>query len=142
MQVIRRVGLIGDVKPSTKRSASSSTRGAYDIAFNTELQSLIAERRYRFVLNGHTSSHAAVLRLLVDRECRRTAQRAQACVHVRGFRAWRAATLRHPAGDLSLDLTAWREERQTLGSPQRKLLSAAQLSDPPSLARSYAVKIC
>lgn len=87
----------------------------YDISSNTELQQLITERRYRFVLNGHT--HRPMLRtfgplsivnagtLLRDDE---------RCFTFVDFERGELVRFRHAPGPLSLDLDAWFEDRQAL----------------------------
>jgi len=89
----------------------------YDIASNTELQRLIAERVYRFVLNGHT--HRAMLRtfgplsiinagtLLRDQEKDRSFTFVD-------FEKGELLRYRHAPGPLSTDLGAWQEEHQEL----------------------------
>lgn len=95
------------VKPDT---------GAYDIAFNTELQSLIAERRYRFVLNGHT--HRAMLRtfgslsIINAGTLHRDFERVFTYVD---FERGELRRFRHTAGGMSTDLAAWFEDQQRLG---------------------------
>jgi len=87
----------------------------YDISSNTDLQRLISERRYRFVLNGHT--HRAMLRtfgplsivnagtLLRDYE---------RCFTFVDFERGELVRYRHAPGPLSTDLDAWFEDRQAL----------------------------
>jgi predicted phosphodiesterase len=87
----------------------------YDISSNTELQQLITERRYRFVLNGHT--HRPMLRtfgplsivnagtLLRDYE---------RCFTLVDFERGELLRFRHAPGPLSPDLHAWFEDRQAL----------------------------
>lgn len=87
----------------------------YDISSNTELQRLITERRYRFVLNGHT--HRPMLRtfgplsivnagtLLRDYE---------RCFTLVDFERGELSRFRHAQGPLSPDLHAWFEDRQVL----------------------------
>jgi hypothetical protein len=89
--------------------------GGYDISSNTELQQLITERRYRFVLNGHT--HRPMLRtfgplsivnagtLLRDYE---------RCFTWIDFERGELVRYRHAPGPLSSDLHAWFEDRQAL----------------------------
>ena len=87
----------------------------YDISSNTDLQRLISERRYRFVLNGHT--HRAMLRtfgplsivnagtLLRDYE---------RCFTYVDFERGELVRFRHAPGPISADLDAWFEDRQAL----------------------------
>jgi predicted phosphodiesterase len=87
----------------------------HDITSNTELKQLITERRYRFVLNGHT--HRPMLRtfgplsiinagtLLRDDE---------RCFTYVDFERGELVRFRHAAGPLCRDLSAWTEERQVL----------------------------
>ena len=87
----------------------------YDISSNTELQRLISERRYRFVLNGHT--HRSMLRtfgplsiinagtLLRDYE---------RCFTFVDFERGELVRFRHSTGPLHYDLGAWFEDRQAL----------------------------
>jgi predicted phosphodiesterase len=87
----------------------------YDISSNTELQRLITERRYRFVLNGHT--HRPMLRtfgplsivnagtLLRDDE---------RCFTYVDFERGELVRFRHAPGPLSSSLGDWSEDRQTL----------------------------
>jgi predicted phosphodiesterase len=87
----------------------------YDISSNTELQRLITERRYRFVLNGHT--HRSMLRtfgplsivnagtLLRDDE---------RCFTYVDFERGELVRFRHPPGPLTTSLSHWSEDRQAL----------------------------
>jgi len=87
----------------------------HDIASNTELKQLITERRYRFVLNGHT--HRPMLRtfgplsiinagtLLRDDE---------RCFTYVDFERGELVRFRHAAGPLCRDLGVWTQERQAL----------------------------
>jgi len=87
----------------------------YDIASNTELQRLISERRFRFVLNGHT--HRSMLRtfgplsivnagtLLRDYE---------RCFTLVDFERGELLRYRHASGALHYDLDVWFEDRQAL----------------------------
>ena len=87
----------------------------YDISSNAELQLLINERRYRFVLNGHT--HRPMLRtfgplsiinagtLLRDYE---------RCFTFVDFERGELLRFRHPLGPLSSDFSGWTEDRQAL----------------------------
>ncbi|HEX2671762.1 MAG TPA: metallophosphoesterase family protein [Polyangiaceae bacterium] len=87
----------------------------YDIASNTELQRLISERRYRFVLNGHT--HRSMLRtfgplsivnagtLLRDYE---------RCFTLVDFERGELLRFRHAAGALTYDRERWFEDHQVL----------------------------
>jgi predicted phosphodiesterase len=87
----------------------------YDISSNTDLQQLISDRRYRFVLNGHT--HRPMLRtfgplsivnagtLLRDDE---------RCFTYVDFERGELVRYRHAPGPLSANLEAWFEDRQAL----------------------------
>ena len=87
----------------------------YDISSNAELQLLINERRYRFVLNGHT--HRPMLRtfgpvsiinagtLLRDYE---------RCFTFVDFERGELVRFRHAAGPLTANLSGWSEDRQAL----------------------------
>lgn len=87
----------------------------YDITFNTELQTLIAERRYRFVLNGHT--HCAMLRtfgqlsIVNAGTLHRDFERAFTYVD---FERGELVRFRHGPGPISTSLDEWQEERQVL----------------------------
>lgn len=88
----------------------------YDIASNTDLQRLILERRYRFVLNGHT--HRAMLRtfgplsIVNAGTLLRSHERAFTFVD---FERGELLRYRHAAGEgLSADLQTWFEDRQVL----------------------------
>ncbi len=87
----------------------------YDLACNTELQTLIAERRYRFVLNGHT--HRAMLRtfgplsIVNAGTLHRDYERSFTYVD---FERGELVRFRHAAGMLPRDLSAWTEELQVL----------------------------
>lgn len=87
----------------------------YDIAMNTELQRLIGERRYRFVLNGHT--HRAMLRTfgpLSIVNAGTLLRENERCFTFIDFDSGELQRFRHPAGALSLDLSAWTREQQIL----------------------------
>jgi predicted phosphodiesterase len=87
----------------------------YDISSNTDLQQLISDRRYRYVLNGHT--HRPMLRtfgplsivnagtLLRDDE---------RCFTYVDFERGELVRYRHAPGPLSANLEAWFEDRQAL----------------------------
>ncbi len=87
----------------------------YDISSNTELQQLISQRRYRFVLNGHT--HRPMLRtfgplsivnagtLLRDYE---------RCFTFVDFERGELKRFRHAIGPLSTNLDDWSVDRQAL----------------------------
>ena len=87
----------------------------YDIIWNTELQKLIAERRYRFVLNGHT--HRAMLRtfgsLSIVNAGTLFREYERSFTYV-DFERGDLVRFRHEAGPLCRELTAWSEERQAL----------------------------
>lgn len=87
----------------------------YELAFNTELQALIAERRYRFVLNGHT--HCPMLRtfgqlsILNAGTLHRDHERAFTYVD---FDRREFVRFRHAAGPISTSLRTWSEDRRGL----------------------------
>lgn len=87
----------------------------YDISSNLELQTLIQERRYRFVLNGH--SHRAMLRtfgplsIINAGTLLRGSERSFTFVD---FERGELSRFRHPAGELRRELEAWTLERQVL----------------------------
>lgn len=87
----------------------------YDITSNTDLQQLISERRYRFVLNGHT--HKAMLRtfgplsIINAGTLLRDAERSFTFVD---FERGELLRYRHGPGPLSSDLQQWTLERQIL----------------------------
>jgi putative phosphoesterase len=87
----------------------------YDIAMNTDLQRLITERRYRFVLNGHT--HRPMLRtfgplsILNAGTLLRDYERAFTFVD---FERGELKRFRQPAGALVAELSAWSVETQVL----------------------------
>ncbi|RYZ04966.1 MAG: metallophosphoesterase [Myxococcales bacterium] len=90
--------------------------GAEDVSSNTELQRLIQERRYRFVLNGHT--HRAMLRtfgplsILNGGTLLRDHERAFTLVD---FERGELLRYRHVAGGaLTEELAHWFHERQVL----------------------------
>lgn len=87
----------------------------YDISSNTDLQRLISERRYRFVLNGHT--HRAMLRtfgplsIVNAGTLLRDYERSFTFVD---FERGELLRFRHAPGPLSRELHAWFEDRQAL----------------------------
>lgn len=87
----------------------------YDIASNTELQRLISERRYRFVLNGHT--HRPMLRtfgplsIVNAGTLHRDYER---CFTLVDFERGELVRFRHVKGPLRSERAAWLEERQQL----------------------------
>jgi len=87
----------------------------YDITSNTELQQLIMERRFRFVLNGHT--HRAMLRTLGPLSIinagtlLRDNERSFTYVD---FERGELERFRHAPGPLCTDLDAWTHDRQAL----------------------------
>jgi predicted phosphodiesterase len=89
--------------------------GSYDIAFNNELQTLIAERRYRFVINGHT--HCSMLRtfgqlsIVNAGTLHRDNERAFTYVD---FERGELVRFRHVAGSISTKLETWVQDRQVL----------------------------
>lgn len=88
---------------------------SYDIAVNAELQQLISERRYRFVLNGHT--HRPMLRTFGPLSIVNAGalhpdyERAFTWID---FDRGELLRYRHAAGALSRNLDEWLEERQVL----------------------------
>jgi predicted phosphodiesterase len=87
----------------------------YDITSNTELQQLIMERRYRFVLNGHT--HRAMLRTfgpLSIINAGTLLRENERCFTFVDFERGELVRFRHAAGPLCTDLNAWKQERQAL----------------------------
>ena len=87
----------------------------YDISSNTELQSLIAERRYRFVLNGHT--HRSMLRTfgaLSIINAGTLLRDFERCFSLVDFERGELLRFRHAPGELCRDLTAWTTDRQVL----------------------------
>lgn len=87
----------------------------YDISQNMDLQRLIDERRYRFVLNGHT--HRSMLRTfgpLSIINAGTLLRDAERCFMVVDFERGELLRYRHERGDLCRDLAAWRYDRQVL----------------------------
>lgn len=87
----------------------------HDITFNTDLQALIAERRYRFVLNGHT--HRPMLRTFGPLSIVNagTLHRGyERCFTYVDFERGELVRFRHAAGELCRDRSAWTSERQVL----------------------------
>jgi len=90
----------------------------YALASNSELQQLIRERRYRFVLNGHT--HRAMLRTFGPLSIINAGTLLRDDVRERSFTFVdfeRGELLRYrlaPGQPLSTDLCAWVEDRQAL----------------------------
>lgn len=91
----------------------------YDIEVNTELQRLIAERRFRFVLNGHT--HRSMLRqfgTLSIINAGTLLRDAERCFMIVDFERGELLRFRHAPGELCRDLMKWAFDRQLLaGSP-------------------------
>ena len=86
-----------------------------DIVSNTELQTLISQRRYRFVLNGHT--HRAMLRTFGPLSIINAGtlfRRYERSFTYVDFERGELVRFRQQAGPLTADLTAWSEERQVL----------------------------
>jgi predicted phosphodiesterase len=93
----------------------------YALAMNQELQQLIAEQRYRFVLNGHT--HRPMLRTFgplsvinagtLLRDCER-------CFTLVDFETGAVLRFRQPSGGLRTRLADWTRDEQVLPdfSPQ------------------------
>ncbi len=97
-----------------------------DISDNAPLQALIAERRYRFVLNGHT--HRPMLRtfgplsIINAGALHRAYERSFTYVD---FERGELVRFRHPGGELPRDIRAWTEERRVLAdSPSEPFRSA------------------
>jgi len=87
----------------------------YDIVSNSELQQLIMERRYRFVLNGHT--HRAMLRTfgpLSIVNAGTLLRENERCFTFIDFERGELVRFRHAAGPLCTDLAAWTQDRQAL----------------------------
>lgn len=88
----------------------------YDISSNTDLQSLISERRYRFVMNGHT--HRAMLRTFGPLSIVNAGTLLRDCERAFTFVDFERGELlryRHVAGEpWSPDLSTWFEDRQAL----------------------------
>jgi predicted phosphodiesterase len=86
-----------------------------DITSNEELQRLIWERRYRFVLNGH--SHRAMLRtfgpLSIVNAGTLLRENEQSFTYV-DFERGELQRFLIKAGAFSPDLQRWRQERQVL----------------------------
>lgn len=87
----------------------------YDITSNEDLQRLIWERRYRFVLNGH--SHRAMLRtfgpLSIVNAGTLFREYEQSFTYV-DFERGELQRFLVKAGEFSPDLQHWRQERQVL----------------------------
>ena len=87
----------------------------YDISSNADLQLLINDRRYRFVLNGHT--HRPMLRtfgplsIINAGTLLRDYERSFTFVD---FERGELLRFRHAKGPLSADLSDWSEDRQAL----------------------------
>ena len=85
----------------------------YDISSNADLQQLINDRRYRFVLNGHT--HRPMLRtfgplsIINAGTLLRDYERSFSFVD---FERGELLRFRHAKGPLSADLSDWSEDRQ------------------------------
>lgn len=87
----------------------------YDISSNSELQLLINERRYRFVLNGHT--HRPMLRTFGPLSIINAGTlfgEYQRCFTFVDFERGELVRFRHAAGPLVQELSAWSEDRQAL----------------------------
>jgi putative phosphoesterase len=87
----------------------------YDIASNTDLQQLIAERRYRFVLNGHT--HRPMLRTfgaLSIVNAGTLLRDFERCFSFVDFERGELLRFRHAPGAFSHDRSVWFEDRQAL----------------------------
>jgi len=87
----------------------------YDIDFNTELQRLIAQPRYRFVFNGHT--HRPMLRsfgALSIINAGTLLRETERCFTLVDFDQGELMRFRHAAGQVCTKLDAWSTERQAL----------------------------
>jgi len=87
----------------------------YDIAFNMELQQLISERRYRFVLNGHT--HRPMLRTFGPLSIVNAGTllgEHERCFTFVDFERGELVRYRHSLGPLATDLRNWSLDRQVL----------------------------
>jgi len=88
----------------------------YDISSNTELQTLISERRYRFVMNGHT--HRAMLRTFGPLSIVNAGTLLRDCERAFTFVDFERGELvryRHVAGTrFSPEVSGWFEDRQAL----------------------------
>jgi predicted phosphodiesterase len=87
----------------------------YDIDFNTELQSLIALRKYRFVLNGHT--HRPMLRSFGSLSIVNAGtllRESERCFTLLDFDRGELVRFRHAAGQLCTKLDRWTSEREPL----------------------------
>ncbi len=87
----------------------------YDISSNTDLQRLITERRYRFVLNGHT--HRPMLRTfgpLSIINAGTLLREHERCFTFVDFERGELKRFRHPLGPLSTKLEDWSVDRQVL----------------------------
>lgn len=87
----------------------------YDITANMDLQQLISERRYRFVLNGHT--HKPMLRTfgpLSIINAGTLLREAERCFTFVDFERGELLRYRHGAGPLATELRKWTLERQIL----------------------------
>lgn len=87
----------------------------YDITMNTDLQRLISERRYRFVLNGHT--HRPMLRTFGPLSIVNAGtlfRDYERCFSFVDFERGELLRFRHPAGPLATDLSAWTREQLIL----------------------------
>jgi putative phosphoesterase len=88
---------------------------AYDISSNVDLQLLINDRRYRFVLNGHT--HRPMLRTLGPLSIINAGTllgEYERCFTFVDFERGELVRFRHPPGSLVADLSRWSEDRQVL----------------------------
>ena len=87
----------------------------YDISSNTELQLLINDRRYRFVLNGHT--HRPMLRTFGPLSIINAGTllgEYERCFTFVDFERGELQRFRHAPGALVADRGAWSEDRQAL----------------------------
>ena len=87
----------------------------YDIASNSELQQLISERRYRFVLNGHT--HRPMLRTfgpLSIVNAGTLLREYERCFTLVDFERGELLRFRHASGPLTYDRDVWFEDQQAL----------------------------
>ena len=87
----------------------------YDISSNTELQLLINDRRYRFVLNGHT--HRPMLRTFGSVSIINAGTllgEYERCFTFIDFGRGELQRFRHPPGPLVSELDRWSQDRQVL----------------------------
>jgi predicted phosphodiesterase len=87
----------------------------YALSTNAELQALIANRRYRYVLNGHT--HRAMLRTFGPLSVVNAGtlfRNYERCFTLIDFERGELERFLLPPGELCRELSSWRRERQVL----------------------------